>query len=238
MKFFSTPRLLASSLLLAVIASTSAQTETTNAVAVDTEVIETAKTLIATALGSPLGFEIVESLTTEVGPRLAGSEAEQRAREWGVTLGEKLSFDRVSVEPFTMPFWDRGELQITLTKPYKQDLYGTALGGSGMSSKPIDAPVVYFRSIAEIEAVTEGELTGKIAFIDGEFMVKSQTGAGYGEANQKRRVGWQHAQRGGAQALVIRSVGSDSHRFPHTGMMSANEDQWAKIPVIAAAITL
>ncbi|MDB4512299.1 M20/M25/M40 family metallo-hydrolase, partial [Arenicella sp.] len=37
-----------------------------------------------------------------------------------------------------------------------------------------------------------------------------------------------------ALALVIRSVGSDSHRFAHAGMMRSNEDGvWASIPVIA-----
>ncbi|MFT4632137.1 MAG: hypothetical protein ACJAWK_000316 [Candidatus Azotimanducaceae bacterium] len=236
MNIFSTPCLVASTLLLVFATSINAQPDASSiAPTLDESALKAAKRLIETALDSSLGYEIVASLTTEVGPRLAGSEAEQRARDWGVKLGEKLSFDRVSVEPFTMPFWDRGELQIALTKPYQQDLYGTALGGSGMSGEPIDAPVVYFRSIAEIEAVTEGELSGKIAFIDGELMVRSQTGAGYGAANQKRRVGWRHAQRGGAQALVIRSVGSDSHRFPHTGMMSANAGQWAKIPVIAVS---
>ena len=63
--------------------------------------------------------------------------------------------------------------------------------------------------------------------------IRDRTGAGYGQANQRRRIGWQHAQRGGASALVVRSVGSDSHRFPHTGMMSKNGDKWAEIPVIA-----
>jgi Zn-dependent M28 family amino/carboxypeptidase len=63
--------------------------------------------------------------------------------------------------------------------------------------------------------------------------VKSQTGAGYGPANQRRRVGWQHAQRANAEALIVRSVGSSSHRFPHTGMMSSDDNAWADIPVIA-----
>ena len=66
-------------------------------------------------------------------------------------------------------------------------------------------------------------------------MVKSQTGAGYGPANTRRTVGWQHAERGGAVALVVRSVGSDSHRFPHTGMMRQKEGTWASIPVIAVS---
>jgi hypothetical protein len=193
----------------------------------------TAQALMQEALNNNLAYEIVESLTTEVGPRLAGSEAEKRAREWGVKLGKELGFDRVSIEEFTMPYWVRGELKVALTVPYAQDLYATALGGSVASSHDIDAPLVYFRNLDEIENVKSGDLEGKVAFIDGDLMVSSQTGAGYGPSNQKRRVGWQHAERGGAVALMIRSVGSSSHRFPHTGMMSALDDKWASIPVVA-----
>ena len=194
---------------------------------------QNAEMLIEKALESDLGYSIVESLTTEIGPRLGGSEAEKRARDWGVALGEKLGFDRASIEEFTMPFWDRGHLHITMTSPYVQPLYGTALGGAAPSKKEINAEIVYFRDIHALKAVKDGALEGKIAFVDGDAMVKSQTGAGYSQANMRRRVGWQHAERGGAEALVVRSVGSDSHRFPHSGMMSSKEDKWAQIPVIA-----
>ncbi len=194
---------------------------------------QTAKQLMQSALDSDLGFRIVESLTTEVGPRLAGSDAEGRARAWGVKLANRLGFDSVRVEEFTMLFWDRGELQIALTSPYQQALYGIALGGAAPSSEEIDAPVVYFRDIHALSDVKPGELAGKIAFVDGDFLVKSQTGAGYSPANQRRRIGWQLAQQGQALALVVRSVGSSSHRFPHTGMMSHNNNVWSKIPVVA-----
>ena len=192
-----------------------------------------AEALIQKALKSDLGYSIVESLTTEIGPRLGGSEAEKRARDWGVVVGERLGFDKVSIEEFTMPFWDRGHLHISLTAPYAQPLYGTALGGAAPSESEINADIVYFRDIHALTAVKDGALKGKIAFVDGDAMVKSQTGAGYGQANQRRRIGWQHAQRGGAEALVVRSVGSDSHRFPHSGMMSSDGDNWADIPVVA-----
>ena len=195
--------------------------------------IKTAEGLIQTALDSKLGFEIVESLTTEIGPRLAGSEAEERARDWGLKLGKELGFDKVSIEEFTMPFWDRGELHIALEAPYKQELYGTALGGAAPSKRSIKSSVVYFRDFEALTKVSSGALKNKIAFVDGDIMVKSQTGAGYGPANPRRRIGWQHAERGGASALVVRSVGSDSHRFPHTGMMSKDGDKWASIPVVA-----
>jgi len=196
---------------------------------------ETARALMDKALDSDLAYGIVESLTTEIGARLAGSEAEQRARKWGLALGKELNFDRVSVEEFTMPFWGRGELQVSLTKPYNQPLYGTALGGAAASKGSLNAEVVYFRSIEDLKEVSEGQIEGKVAFVDGDRLVRSQTGAGYGQANVRRRVGWQHAQRGGAKALLIRSVGSESRRFPHTGMMSSNEGDWADIPVIAVS---
>lgn len=194
---------------------------------------ETAQQLMQTALKSDLAFNIVESLTTEIGPRLGGSEAEKRARDWGVDLGKELGFDKATIEEFTMPFWERGHLHLVLTSPYNQELYGSALGGAAPTAKEINAPIVYFRDIHALTSIEDGTLKGKVAFVDGEPMVKSQTGAGYGPSNQKRRIGWKHAERGGASALIIRSVGSDSHRFPHTGMMSKNGDKWATIPVIA-----
>lgn len=193
----------------------------------------TAEALMETALESDLAYDIVESLTTEIGPRLAGSEAEARARDWGAALGEELGFDRVSVEDFTMPYWQRGALSIAMTAPYEMPLAGTALGGSGTGE--VAGEIVYFRNVEDLMDADDGSLEGRIAFIDGDAMVPSQTGAGYGPANQRRRIGWQHAERAGAGALVVRSVGSDSHRFPHTGMMSAMDGAWADIPVIAVS---
>jgi len=193
----------------------------------------TAEALIENALESDLAYRIVESLTTEIGPRMAGTEAEERARVWAKSLGEELGFDRVTVEDFTMPYWNRGEMTVSLISPYEQHLHGTALGGSGASKGSISADVVYFRSINDLKKIKDGDLKGKVAFVDGDKMVKSQTGAGYGPANQRRQIGWQHAERAGAKALLVRSVGSASRRFPHTGMMSSKDGEWAAIPVVA-----
>ncbi|GAC13497.1 M20/M25/M40 family metallo-hydrolase [Aliiglaciecola lipolytica] len=216
----------------AVLSIVSVQLMATQAV-ITNDQKQTATQLMQTAIKSDLGMEIVTSLTTEIGPRLGGSEAEERARDWGVKLGESLGFDNARIEEFTMPFWDRGHLHISLSSPYQQELYGTALGGAAPTKEKINADVVYFRDIHALTEVKDNSLTGKIVFVDGDKMVKSQTGAGYGQANQRRRIGWQHAQRSGASALVVRSVGSDSHRFPHSGMMSKDGENWADIPVIA-----
>ena len=222
------------SLLFVLVSGSSVMAQTS---VVTPEAEATARQLMAEALDSDLAWDIVESLTTEVGPRLAGSEAEARARVWGQALGEELGFDRVTVEEFDLPYWERGDMSITMTAPYRQALYGTALGGSGASpqSSELEAEIAYFRSVDELMAVEDSSLIGRIAFVDGEPIIASQNGEGYGPANQRRRIGWQHAQRAGAEALVVRSVGSDSHRFPHTGMMTPQGNDWADIPVIAVS---
>ena len=59
------------------------------------------------ALADDTGWKIVESLTTEVGPRLAGSDADARAVQWAVAKFKQLGFDKVWTEPVTFPKWER-----------------------------------------------------------------------------------------------------------------------------------
>jgi hypothetical protein len=199
--------------------------------------LETASSLLEKGLNSDLGYRIVESLTTEVGPRLAGSEAERRARDWALRTANALSFDKVLVESFTIPYWTRGENEhIEIVSPFPQPLEACALGGSGRSTSDTDVQgeLVYFASIDELEAVKDGSLSGKIAYVDGRMTI-TQTGEGYVSANLKRQIGWQHAERAGALAIVIRSVGTDSHRFAHTGMVRKKNGNWPLIPAFAVS---
>ncbi|HEX8062658.1 MAG TPA: peptidase M28 family protein, partial [Allosphingosinicella sp.] len=55
-----------------------------------------------------VAFDIVEGLTTEVGPRPAGTESEARAREWAVRKLKSLGFRNVHVEDSRMQVWVRG----------------------------------------------------------------------------------------------------------------------------------
>jgi len=53
------------------------------------------------------------------------------------------------------------------------------------------------------------------------FLIKwnaTSSGRGYGQAGPARFMGPTEAAKKGAIALVIRSVGTDSQRSPHTGM--------------------
>lgn len=91
---------------------------------------DTARQLMEMGLASDTGYEIVRSLTTEVGPRLGGSQQEARARDWAVQMFTELGFSNVRVEPFEMPFWNRGPISAAIITPFPQPMLASALGGS------------------------------------------------------------------------------------------------------------
>ncbi len=184
------------------------------------------------ALRSDLAWTIVRDLTTRIGPRPAGSPAEARARALMVETLERLGFVDVHVEEFDVPGWRRGEERAEVVSPAPQPLMATALGGS-VATPPagLAAPVVRFADLAALEAAPAGSLKGRIAFID-QRMFRAQDGSGYGQTVAIRSRGAAAAARKGAVAVLIRSVGTDSHRLPHTGMMRY-EDGVAKIPAAA-----
>lgn len=196
--------------------------------------IETARMLGQKGMQDRFGYRLTERLTTEIGPRQAGSEAEARARDWAVQEMLGMGLENVRVEEFEIDGWQRGKEYGEIVAPYPQPLYITLLGGSVATPLGgLTAEVVYFESYDALIESPESGLDGKIVYIDGK-MIKSQTGFGYVEANRKRRTGAQEAAKRGAAAVVIRSVGTDSHRFPHTGQMSYADDV-PKIPAAAVS---
>ena len=183
------------------------------------------------ALKDDLAYEITEGLTTEIGPRLAGTEAEARARTWAVAKLKALGFRNVRVEPFTLPVWVRGEERAEIVAPFPQKLQLTALGNSGATpAEGITAPVVVFREYNDLLAVADGALRGKIAYI-GHDMERTQDGSSYGAYGVARRAGPAIAARKGAVAVVIRSIGTDNQRLPHAGGTNFP----AGVPAIPAA---
>jgi hypothetical protein len=183
--------------------------------------------------GSGIAWDITAGLTTEVGQRLAGSPREAAARDWAVAKLKALGFDNVRIEPFTFNGWVRGAEQGKLTAPYPHNLAITALGYSAPTPKGgLTAQLIYFPSLDALRAAPEGSLSGKIAFIDHAFRA-SQDGSGYGPFGQARRLGPSIASAKGAVAVVIRSIGTDWHRNPHTG--GTNWNGGAK-PIPAGAV--
>ena len=203
--------------------------------AIPAEVAETARALMEAALADDTGYRVVEGLTTEVGPRLAGSQAEARARAWSEARLRELGFSNVRTEGFRIPYWARAYERAAIVEPYPQALMVTALGNSvGTEEGGVTGEVVRFASLDDlIEAPMDDALTGKVVFVD-EGMTRTQDGSGYGQAVRKRSGAANEAARRGAVAALIRSVGTDRHRFPHTGVMRYAE---GVTPVPTAALS-
>ncbi len=199
---------------------------------VSNETIATAKQLRDEAMVGSRAWNIVESLTTEVGPRLAGSEAEARARAWAVEKLASYGFESVRVETFAMDGWERGTEVAEIVAPFPQKLAITSLGNSVATAvSGIEAEVVLFETLAALQAADMDSLTGKIAYV-GHGMQRTQDGSSYGHFVRLRSAGAVEAARRGALATLIRSIGTDSHRMPHTGNMSYAEDV-TPIPIAA-----
>lgn len=184
---------------------------------------------------APVAWDILEGLTTEIGPRLAGTEAEARARDWMVAKLNALGFANVHVEEFTLPVWVRGEERAEILSPFPQPLAVTALGNSGATpAEGIEAEVIGFDSVAALQAADDDLVRGRIVFITHD-MAPTQDGSGYGQFGAPRRQGPSVASRKGAAGIVIRSIGTDNHRNPHTGVQN-----WAEgvRPIPAGALSI
>ncbi len=167
--------------------------------------------------GDMIAWDFTEGITTEVGPRQAGTPAEARGREWAMNWLRQQGFANVANEPYMMDTWVRGEERAAIVSPFPQAMHITALGNTSATPPGgITAEIVQFLNYADLVAAPTGSLAGKIAFISHD-MTPTQDGSGYGFAGPARWTGPGLAASKGAVATIIRSVGTDDHRNPHTG---------------------
>lgn len=179
------------------------------------------------ALRGTGAFAIVKSLTVEVGPRPAGSAADKAAVAWAVKKLTELGFSNVHTEPVKVPHWERGAAEGWILTPrlgsQRQPCAVLALGGSiGTPEAGLEAPVVRADSLAALAAMDPAAVAGKIVFLDTR-MQSTEDITGYAQAVPMRGGGAVAAAKQGAVAVIIRSVGTDYNRLPHTGGMRYDE---------------
>ena len=191
--------------------------------------MQTAAWLRDAARVDNISYRLLESLTTEVGPRMAGTPADARAVAWAEAKFKELGFDKVWKEPVTFPTWKRGIEAAEITAPFPQPLTITALGNTvATAPEGLSAELIEFATLNDLAAAAPDKVKGKIVFINH----KMQTSRDYGMVGAGRQRGASEAAKKGAVAIVIRSVGTDSHRFAHTGVMHY-ADGVDKIPAAA-----
>ena len=177
---------------------------------------QTAAALRDKALKDPTAYSVLESLTTEIGPRPAGSPAAMRARDWGVEKFKALGFKNVHVEPFAKPSWQRGAESAEVIAPYPQRLWVLGLGNS-VPTPPdgIEAEIVVLNTVGELQSGPPDAFKGKIVVMN-QPMTRTEDGMGYFSGVQAR-YGVSEAAKRGAVAYLTRSISTAQTRAPHTG---------------------
>jgi hypothetical protein len=188
--------------------------------------------LQAAAQKDTSAYAIARSLTTEVGPRLAGSSGDTAAVAWALTELKSLGFADVHAESVTVPQWIRGHADVEITAPDPHRLAAAALVGSvGTSEDGVEAPVIAVADTAALENLNSDDVAGKIVYLSGRVR-PSADGSGYRALASNVRDGAAIAAAKGAVAVVVRSLGTDSNRLPHTGWLRP-VPLAARIPALA-----
>jgi len=197
--------------------------------------LKVARQAISRAQASDLAYELVASLTSEVGPRPAGSANDAKAVAWAQAKLATLGFDRVWIEPVKVDGWARISERAEIVAPYPQVMAVTALGNSiSTPDAGINAEIAYYENLEQLKNDTSDRAKGRIAFVDSVF-ARSRDGRGYGKAVPTRFAGATEAGKHGAIALLIRSIGTDHDRLAHTGSMRYDEKIAAPIPAAAVS---
>jgi len=153
------------------------------------DIQETAASLRDGALKGTKAWNLLSSLTTEVGPRSAGSPGDRLAVAWAVRTLQGLGFSNVHTEKVTVTHWVRGEESGEIVAPYPQRVALAALGGSvGTPAAGIEAPVVEVAGLDALDHLDAAKVKGKIVFFNTPTD-RTRDGSGYGKAVPVRAQG-------------------------------------------------
>lgn len=176
-------------------------------------------------------YENLEKLC-QVGGRLAGSEAYDKAVRLTYDMLSDIGVDEVRLQECEVMGWKRGN-EVVRYSDSKEPMAATSLGNSiGTGEKVVTAPVIEVQSLDEVEALGD-EVKGKIVFYNRPMdPTQLRTFNAYGGAVDQRYYGPSKAAEYGAVAAIVRSMTLRLDDNPHTGTMRYDED-YEKIPALA-----
>ena len=179
----------------------------------------------------------LQELCDDIGHRLSGSAALDKAIAWAQDSLKKDGQENVQAEAVTIRKWTRGEESCELLEPRPMKINMLGLGWSiGTPPEGITAEVIAVKNKSELDALTDEQVEGKIVLFDYSMAMYSETdGAGYGDAVQYRSNGASWAAERGGVAALVRSVTAYSLDSPHTGAMRYDAEV-KKIPAAAISV--
>ncbi len=188
---------------------------------------EPAARLIGAALADRFAWERLALLTDTIGNRLSGTPQLERAIRWAAEEMRRDGLENVHTERVMVPHWVRGAEGAEILEPAPHALVMLGLGNSvGTPPGGVQAEVVVVHSFEELEAAG-ARVRGRMVFFNVPY-------TSYTETVRFRSAGPSRAAKLGAVAMLIRSVGNDGLRTPHTGALTYADDA-PKIPAAALA---
>lgn len=182
-------------------------------------------------------YKNLHDLSKNIGHRLSGSAAYEKATNWAVLKLKEAGANKVWMEEVMVPVWERGKesLQIKDHSGKWKSIRMLSLGNSeGTKGKNVEAEIIFAKSKEDFDKLSDEEIKGKIVFFNYAFNQKFiTTGQAYGDAGKYRRSAASWAGKRGAKAVIIRSLSSALDDVPHTGMMKYDTDDTFKIAAVA-----
>jgi carboxypeptidase Q len=188
---------------------------------------EPAAQLITEALSDTFAWHRLAELTDTIGHRLSGSPELDHAITWAVTEMKRDGLENVHTEKVMVPRWVRGAESADVVEPAGQPIAMLGLGGSvATPAAGIQADVLVVRTFEELDVLST-RASGRIVLFNVPFIT-------YDETVHFRNDGASRAARHGAVAVLIRSIGPNGLRLPHTGSVKYT-DGTPKIPAAAVS---
>jgi len=197
---------------------------------------ERARAIFDEALERGHAYEMLRSLTQDIGGRLSGSVQAAAAVEWSKQIMEAYGFDTVWLQPVMVPHWERGakeQASLISAQIGTRPLNIVSLGNTvGTGPGGITAEVVEVRSFEELEAKA-AQVEGKWVFFNRPMDPKViDTFSSYGGAAAQRSLGPSEAAKYGAVGAIVRSLTTLIDDVPHTGSTNYQLNL-PKLPAVA-----
>jgi carboxypeptidase Q len=183
--------------------------------------------LIGEAVSDTFAWRRLSVLTDSIGNRLSGTPQLDRAIQWAADEMKRDGLENVHTEKVMVPKWVRGAESAEIVEPAHHPIAMLGLGGSvATPSDGLQADILIVHTFEQLDAAA-AKARGRIVVFNVPYM-------GYGETVRFRSGGASRAAKYGAVAMLVRSIGLNGLRLPHTGALNYADDA-PKIPAAAIA---
>lgn len=189
-----------------------------------------------TALSSDDPYQNLKQICEQAAPRELGSENSIKAVYLLKNYLEEINCDTVFLQPYTTDVWKYVSGSLTFSESNGKEIsYNVkALGPSVTTlNGGIEAEVIEVSGIAELNALEDEFVNGKIIFFNNKMDNRLiEPVNAYIHAVQPRLFGADAASGKGAVACIMRSISTITDEFVHTGCLRYNAIS-KNIPAVA-----